>query len=170
MNRRVLVFLLLTVVLSCVTPGFAHRVYAGESDSGQGLIDQACAVAAAHRTLVLVKFGAEWCPWCRDMKKVFQEPVMVDVLKHFELVELDVGKRSIVDGKKSYERHFDLMMKYARKAFIPQLFILDKKGRFVARLNPEDYERTAKPEGNDPARLAKILSRYRLPQKPSNKE
>ncbi|HEY9068947.1 MAG TPA: thioredoxin family protein [Candidatus Ozemobacteraceae bacterium] len=157
---RSMVALMLFVL--ALQPVAAKDLSGRDAVSGQAMIDQACATAAAHRNLVLVMFTAEWCPWCRDMKKAFQEPVLVEALKKFELVELDVGKRSIVDGKKRYERHFDLMMRYARTAFIPQLFVLDWKGRLVARLDPADYER-ANPEGNDPARLARILNRYRLP-------
>jgi len=157
------VFIRLFVVLAVIFGCLATACAAGETGSGRESIERACAVAAASRNLVLVKFGADWCPWCRDMEKIFREPVMVEALKKFEFVDLDVGKRSIVDGKKRYERHYDLMMTYARKAFIPQLFILDKKGRLVARLNPVDYERTSGPEGNDPEKLAKLLSRYNLP-------
>lgn len=162
MNRRARMFLLVMAFASCLAAGYGTEAFSGEVASGQIQIDQACAAAAEHRTLVLVKFGAGWCPWCRDMEKIFEEPVLVEALKHFERVDLDVGKRTRVDGKKRYEKHFDLMMKYAREAFIPQLFILDKKGRLVARLNPADYERTS-PEGNDPEKLARILGRYRLP-------
>lgn len=159
MKTCIRLFFVLMTVLICLSTANA----AGETGSGREAIGRACAAAAANRTLVLVKFGAEWCPWCRDMDKIFREPVMVEALNTFEFVDLDVGKRSIVDGKKRYERHYDLMMQYARKAFIPQLFILDKKGRLVARLNPVDYERTSGPEGNDPEKLARVLSRYRLP-------
>ena len=150
-----LLFLTNTVFLYSQTPVEPEK-------SGKTLIADACQTSAKNQCPVLLKFSAEWCPWCVDMKKIFQEKRMVDVLKGFELVELDVGKRIMVDGKKQYEKHFELMKKYAEKVFIPQLIVLDSQGKVLARLNPDDYEKK-NPEGNDPEKLANILKQLLTP-------
>ncbi|MBF0502153.1 MAG: hypothetical protein HQM09_18580 [Candidatus Riflebacteria bacterium] len=140
----------------------AESMFAVESESAK--IAVTCQKAAIVNRLVLLKFSAEWCPWCVDMKKIFQERCLISALKGYELVEIDVGKRIMVKGKKIYEKNLGLMKKYAEKIFVPQLIILDTQGRVVARLNPDDYERKS-PEGNDPAKLAGLLNHYRRPLK-----
>ncbi len=150
-----LVFLFFGVVQLCgQTPAVIEKT------SGQ-IIGDACKSAVSNKRHVLLKFSAEWCPWCVDMKKIFQEKSIQEALKGFELVELDVGKRVMVGDKKTYEKNYDVMMKYCEKAFIPQLIVLDPEGKVVARLNPDDYEKKD-PEGNDPEKLAKILLNHSL--------
>ncbi|MBF0410350.1 MAG: thioredoxin family protein [Candidatus Riflebacteria bacterium] len=131
--------------------------------TGEEAIASACVSAANINRNVLLKFSADWCPWCVDMKKIFQEKKLAETLSNFELVELDVGKRIMENGKKRYERYFDLMQKYSSKAFIPQLVVLDSKGNVLANLNPDDYE-NEKEKGNDSGKLTKILEKYVMPQ------
>ena len=76
MKRIVRLFFVVIAIFWSLAPSNA-----AETGSGEAAIDRACAAAAANRTLVLVKFGAEWCPWCRDMDKIFRDPVMAEAQK-----------------------------------------------------------------------------------------
>jgi thiol-disulfide isomerase/thioredoxin len=55
-------------------------------------IEAALADARAHRKFVLLDFGANWCPACRELQSAFAAAEVRTYLKmHFNLVHIDIG-------------------------------------------------------------------------------
>ncbi|MBF0544149.1 MAG: hypothetical protein HQM08_06940 [Candidatus Riflebacteria bacterium] len=132
--------------------------------SDDQIITDACKAAKEKNCNILLKFSAKWCPWCVNLKKISQEKPLAEALKKFELVELDVGDKVMVNGKKQYKNFLELMQKYSPEVFIPQMIVLDCNGKVISRLNPDDYE-SKDQKGNDPEKLAKILLKCSITEK-----
>ena len=75
---------------------FAEPPYRTHSDARKALEDGK-ARAAASGKMLMVTFGANWCPDCLTLhRNLFAPDTRAYADKHFELVEIDVG-----DSKKS---------------------------------------------------------------------
>ncbi len=98
----------------------------------EAALEQALERAAARDRLVLVVFGADWCPDCVALERLLADPLVAPLIDQgFEVVRLDVGRR---------ERHVALAARwgidYARG--IPAIAILD--GNAAPRLATRDGE------------------------------
>jgi thioredoxin 1 len=67
-------------------------------------IEQGQARAAASGKMLMVTFGANWCPDCLTLhRNLHASDARAYIEKHFEIVQIDVG-----DAKKSAQVHKDL--------------------------------------------------------------
>jgi thioredoxin-related protein len=105
----------------------------------EGFLDFREEAAAADRAgkRLLVYFGQEGCPYCRElMQNNFSQHAIVDkTRRHFVAIALDLwGDREVtwIDGRTMSEKAFARMQKVQ---FTPTLLFLDGQGRIVARLN-----------------------------------
>lgn len=94
---------------------------------GEVLIDQALARAQKEDKRVLVFFGANWCPWCRRLHRLFEEaPALVARLqKEFILVHVDANFR------RDKNRNAALLKRYGdpiKQYGLPVLVVLDRDG------------------------------------------
>jgi len=70
----------------------AHLPYDAKADARRDLAD-AKARAAASGKMLMVTFGANWCPDCLTLHKDLEDPVTRDYAqKKFEMVNVDVGE------------------------------------------------------------------------------
>jgi thioredoxin 1 len=70
----------------------AHLPYSAMADARRDIAD-AKARAAANGKMVMVTFGANWCPDCLTLHKDLADPVTRDYAnKKFEMVNVDVGE------------------------------------------------------------------------------
>jgi thioredoxin 1 len=70
----------------------AHLPYSATADARRDIAD-AKARAAANGKMVMVTFGANWCPDCLTLHKDLEDPVTRDYAnKKFEIVNVDVGE------------------------------------------------------------------------------
>lgn len=93
--------------------------------------------AAAGGRRLMVYFGQDGCPYCRELMRVnFSQKDIVDkTRKHFNAVAINLwGDREVTwtDGKPRTEKEFAAFLKVQ---FTPTLLFLDEKGAVVLRLN-----------------------------------
>lgn len=70
----------------------AHLPYDAKADARRDIAD-AKARAAANGKMLMVTFGANWCPDCLTLHKDLEDPVTSDYArKKFEMVNVDVGE------------------------------------------------------------------------------
>ena len=94
-------------------------------------IAAALARARTDQRYVLVDFGADWCPDCRVLGKLFEDPAVAAFLAaNFHLVHVDVGRR---------DKNSDVVAKYGATSddWIPAVVVLAGDGTIVARTNDE---------------------------------
>lgn len=95
-------------------------------DGAAEAIDRAVAAAKNDGKHVLLDFGADWCPDCRVLGKLFEEPAVAKVVDaNFHVVRIDVGRR---------DKNGELVAKYkaTSDAWIPAVVVLGPDGKTVA--------------------------------------
>lgn len=70
--------------------------------AGKAALDQALASAKAENKLVLVKFTAEWCPPCQDMKRAIDAGRFTKQLDRMVFVEVDTDLAENEELGKTY--------------------------------------------------------------------
>lgn len=95
---HILFFMLLTV-----TTAVADSPYNDKADA-KADIKQALAQAATNHTSVIVVFGANWCPDCRELDQAMKKGSSAALLAHdFQIVKVSVGRwNKNLDVAKSY--------------------------------------------------------------------
>ena len=93
--------------------------------------------AAASNKRLMVFFGQNGCPYCKELIQVnfSQKDIVDDFRKHFDAIALNMwGDRETtwIDGKKRTEKELAAFLKVQ---FTPTLLFLDEKGNVVLRLN-----------------------------------
>jgi thioredoxin-related protein len=106
------------------------------SESFLDFKDEAAAAAKDGKRL-LVYFGQDGCPYCRElMANSFSQKANVDKARqHFVAIALNLwGDREVTwtDGRRMSEKEFGKLLKVQ---FTPTLLFMDGQGRIVARLN-----------------------------------
>ena len=88
-------------------------------------IANAQAVAAASGKLVLLDFGANWCPDCLVLDELYRDPAVAELLRdHFVLVTVDIGE---------WDHNMDISDDYNHVADvgIPALVVLTADGEIL---------------------------------------
>lgn len=110
----------------------ANRVF-DEHTSGKMLVNAAMDQARAENKKVILLFGANWCPYCRQLHALFENDPEVHALveKEFVVVPIDVGTST-------HNRNLNLIDKYQSNVFTdgtPSVVIINADGK---RLAPTD--------------------------------
>jgi thioredoxin-related protein len=95
------------------------------------------AEAAKDRKRMMVYFGQDGCPYCRELMRVnfSQKDIVEKTRKNFDAVAVNIwGDREVtwLDRKQYSEKSFAALLKIQ---FTPTLLFLDEKGNVVLRLN-----------------------------------
>lgn len=98
---------------------------------GEVLIERAVARAEQENKRIVVLFGANWCPWCRRLHRLFTEApeVLARLRTDFVLIYVDANFRH--DRKRNatvLERYGDPIKKYG----LPVLVVLERDGTQLA--------------------------------------
>jgi thiol-disulfide isomerase/thioredoxin len=89
-------------------------------------IEAALAAAARDGKYVLLDFGADWCPDCRVLGGLFEDPTVAAVVQRsFHVVRIDVGRR---------DKNADLVKTYGATSgdWIPALVVVDGARHTIA--------------------------------------
>lgn len=106
-----------------VQQAFAQPPYRSDVDA-RTAVEQGRARAAASGKMLMVAFGANWCPDCLTLHRNLQaSDTHAYIDKHFEIVQIDVG-----DAKKSAQVQRDLGISIN---VIPLAMFYSPNGEFV---------------------------------------
>ncbi len=134
-------------------------IYDTKAD-GEKQIADALKIAAHDNRRVLLKFGANWCPWCHQLHRLFKEDARVaaKLKESYELVLIDVDT---VDGKKHNE-NVDAKYGNPMKLGLPVLVILDSDGKQLTTQSTEVFEVE---DHHDPEKVLAFLDKWAPPRK-----
>lgn len=131
--RRLLVPVLLLSSVACEDdPEPAApppETYVSMSDAElSAALEAAKARAARSDRRVLLDFGADWCPDCREVLRLAHEPAVAEVLaEDYETIVVDVGR---------FDQHTELLERFEIDR-IATLVVLDPSGEKVAQTTLE---------------------------------
>jgi thioredoxin 1 len=95
-----------------------------ESANAAADLQRALAAARADRNDVLVVFGANWCPDCRELDKALNGSSHALIAGHFQVVKVDVGR---------FDKNLELANQYGNpiRMGIPAVVVLSADNRIV---------------------------------------
>ena len=96
-------------------------------------IADATASSAADRKPVLLDFGADWCPDCRVLDGLYEEPGVARILEDgFHLVRIDVGE---------FDKNLDVAAQYVdlQTSGIPALAVIAPSGEVAYASNGGEF-------------------------------
>jgi len=131
--RSLVVVLALGSLIACedeAEPAAAPpETYVAMSDAElTAALEAAKASARANDRRVLLDFGADWCPDCREVLRLSHEPAVAGLLaEKYETIVIDVGR---------FDRHTELLERYGIDR-IATLVVLDASGERVAQTTLE---------------------------------
>lgn len=101
-----------------------------ERTDGADLVRAALKEASAGNKRVILLFGANWCPYCRQLHALLESDPEVRALvrSSFVVVPLDVGTSA-------RNRNTDLIDRYRAPVFtdgVPSVVVIDAEGRRIA--------------------------------------
>jgi len=87
-------------------------------------LQRALAAARVDRNDVLLVFGANWCPDCRELDKALNGSSHALIAGHFQVVKVDVGR---------FDKNLELANQYGNpiKMGIPAVVVLSADNRIV---------------------------------------
>ena len=95
-----------------------------ESANASAEVQTALAAARADRNDVLLVFGANWCPDCRELDKALNGSSHALISGHFQVVKVDVGR---------FDKNLELANQYGNpiKMGIPAVVVLSADNKIV---------------------------------------
>jgi len=119
--HRVLIPLALAVLAGALSA--AELPYDEHADANAEL-QQALAAAQLNRHDVLVVFGANWCPDCRELDKALKGRSHELIASRFQVVKVDVGR---------FDKNLDLANRYGNpiRLGIPAVVVLTPDDKVV---------------------------------------
>jgi thiol:disulfide interchange protein len=149
--------LLATVVLQAEPeyPKMGPDIYDTQA-SGVVLISAALKKAKSEQKHVLLKFGANWCIWCRRLHDTFErnDAVRAVLEKNYVLVQIDVNHR----GGKSRNEGVDARYGNPSKLGLPALVVLDADGKQLTTQETGALENGK--SAHDPAKVVAFLQKW----------
>ena len=117
-RNMVIALLVLGVVATQQLGADPSRPY-DESADAKADIAAAFAQAQAENKLMLITFGANWCPDCRAFDKAIHEPELATTIdRRYVLVKVDVG---------NWDKNIDVVQRFGNpiSGGIPSIVVLD---------------------------------------------
>src|SRR3984885_10039871 len=120
---------MIRVLASVVAVALAFAVQAAELPYDENAnaaadLQRALAAAQSNRNDVLLVFGANWCPDCRELDKALNGSSHALISGHFQVVKVDVGR---------FDKNLDLANQYGNpiKMGIPAVVVLSADNKIV---------------------------------------
>lgn len=132
----------------------SRDIYDAKAD-GTLLIEAALVRAHAEHKRVLLDFGANWCPWCHSLHRLFTDDRKVSAALNasYVLVMVDVNTR---DG---VARNAGVNARYGNpvRLGLPVLVVLDGNGKPLCTQDTGELEEG---RGHSPAKVLAFLRRW----------
>jgi protein disulfide-isomerase len=108
-------------LLVLTTLGVAGVAPYDESANAEVEVQQALTAARVDHKPVLLVFGANWCPDCRELDQAMHGTSRALIEGHFAVVKIDVG---------NFDKNLDLAQRYGNpiKQGIPAIVVLSSAG------------------------------------------
>lgn len=139
-----------------------YKVCSDQREEFEKKLDQ----AKKENKFVLIKFGADWCPWCVSLHKIFTSPDFKESLdKHFVLSEIGVFMYDSTDKVISGTDILSELLKQNNldKTYVqgtPFLVVLNPTNNKGIFINTADLEKnTDTTQGHDQEKLLKVLEK-----------
>lgn len=135
-------------------PRMGPDIYDPQAD-GSALIAAALAQAQARRQLVLLDFGANWCPWCHALHRTFADVPAItrELARDYVVVMIDVNQRHGSARNAAVNARYGNPVRFG----LPVLVVLDAAGR---PLVTQDTGALESGEGHDPVKVLAFLEKW----------
>ena len=142
-------------------PQVGPDIYDPQVDGGT-LVESALQRARAGGRMVLLDFGANWCPWCHKLHSLFiaDAGVRTALERDYVLVMIDVNKRKGPARNAAVDERYGNPTRYG----LPVLVVLDGAGKQLATQDTGELETG---DHHDPAKVLAFLARS-VPLRPSH--
>ncbi|MCB0363788.1 MAG: thioredoxin family protein [Bdellovibrionaceae bacterium] len=143
----------------CNDSGLIYKICSDQQEIFTGALER----ANASDKILLVKFGADWCPWCRSLHKIFTDPEFIAPLSsQLEVVEIGVyhpkSADKIPSGIKVLEDIIALSGQQVQVNGVPFLALYNPKNQKVFFQNTGELElNTATSKGHDRNKVSRAL-------------
>jgi thioredoxin-related protein len=152
------------VSLGAETCADSAKVYKICSDQ-KPLLDQSIEKAKKDKKSLLVVFGADWCPWCLSLNKIFHDPKLQKKLSgKYELLEIGVyaydSKEKIPSGFAVLEQVKKLANVTQEQKGVPLLAMINPSTGKAAFIDTEPLEKNTKTtQGHDVNKVFSALEK-----------
>ncbi len=155
------------VVKNTITCDDSRKIYKVCSDQNLSYMKIHAQAVHENKQLVLI-FGADWCPWCQSMNKIFQDPKFRTAIDA-TMIPLEIGiykpsSREQVESGTLVLNHLFKVNKLDRNAYkgIPLIALvkpnINSKMDKAIFIKTGDLEKNSKAhKGHDPEKVLKAL-------------
>lgn len=154
--RWILPFFLMATLLhgAAEYPQSGPDIYDPKAD-GSVQIDAALRQAKAENKRVLLKFGANWCSWCRALNALMHEnaEVKAALARDYVVVLVDVNTRNGVKRNDGVNAKYGNPIQHG----LPVLVVLDANDRPLVTQETGILEEG---KGHDPAKVLAFLAQW----------
>ncbi len=160
------IFLALFCSLLLSTPALSRcndkkNVYKVCSDQLE-IFNSASAKARTQNKMLIVNFGAEWCPWCHSLHKLFsndQFKTKLGTKANFVDIALYKKRDKLASGQKVLKKLISWAESKVKMQGMPFIAILNPRNNKVTLLNTADLEQNTKTsKGHNSDKVFKALS------------
>ena len=153
--RLLLSFLLLGTLLQAAEYPQAGPDICDPKPDGFAQIETALQQAKAKNKRVLLKFGANWCSWCRALNGLMHDDagVKADLARDYVVVLVDVNTRNGVKRNEAVNTKYGNPLQHG----LPVLVVLDADGRLLVTQETGVLESG---QGHDPVKVLAFLATW----------
>lgn len=139
----------------------SNRIYKVCTDQNQ-IIEKYYSTAQSENKLVLITFGADWCPWCKSLNRIFSESEVWSQLDgsvvNSEIGVNDISGKNVESGLKIITDLLSLNNKDSSTYNgLPFLAVVDPKTKKAAFIQTGDLEDNSNGEGHDRKKVIEAI-------------
>ncbi len=151
---------LLASAFAAAAPEYPARgpdIYDPAAD-GFALVRAAQDQARAGHQRVLLDFGANWCPWCHALHRLFttEDRIRRRLASGFVVVMIDVNRRHGPARNAALNERYGNPVRFG----LPVLVVLDADGRPLVTQETGSLEMGDGTEAHDPAKVLAFLEKW----------
>lgn len=145
---------------SCDDSGKIYKVCSDQQAAFQATLEQ----AIAEDKIVLVKFGADWCPWCQSLHKILSNEQMLREIGNDQLLLSEIGT-NMYNSAEKVESGINILLAILEangqsKDVVkgtPLIVVLRPSDLKAVFINTGDLEDNSKGEGHDKQKVKQAI-------------